>query len=96
VHFHGSDDDEHFLVWSRGRRAGDEGDVLLVVVNLDPHQAHETTVRLDLAALGLPSGTPYRLTDELTGDQFTWTGDAAYVRLDPHAGQVAHVLSLAV
>jgi starch synthase (maltosyl-transferring) len=95
VAFHGSDDDEHFLVWSRGRLDGEEGDALLVVANLDPHEAHETTVRLDLSALGLAHGVPYHLTDELTGDRYTWEGDAAYVRLDPQAGQVAHVLSLA-
>jgi starch synthase (maltosyl-transferring) len=91
VHFHGSDDDEHVLVWSRGRV---EDDALLVVANLDPHHARETTVRLDLGALGIPPGVPFHLTDELTGDHYTWTGDAAYVRLDPAADQVAHVFSV--
>jgi starch synthase (maltosyl-transferring) len=92
VRFHHSDDDEHFLVYSRGNLA--RGDALLVVVHLDPHHAHETTVRLDLGALGLPPGTPYGLTDELTGETYTWTGADAYVRLDPAAGQVAHLFSL--
>ena len=71
--------------------ATSDTDLLLCVVHLDPVLAHETTVRLDLGALGLPPATPYRLTDELTGDDYTWTGDAGYVRLDPAAGQVAHV-----
>jgi starch synthase (maltosyl-transferring) len=88
LRFHHSDDDVHFLAYTRGHA---DGDLLLVVVNLDPHQAHDTTVRLDLGAVGLPPATPYRLHDELSGDDYTWTGDAGFVRLDPAAGQVAHV-----
>ena len=88
VRFHHSDDDTHFLVYTRGHV---DHDLLLVVVNLDPHQAHDTTVRLDLGALGLPSATPYRLHDELSGDDYSWTGDSGFVRLDPAAGQVAHL-----
>ena len=30
--------------------------------------------------------------DELSGDTYVWGGEAAYVRLDPTAGQVAHLL----
>jgi starch synthase (maltosyl-transferring) len=88
VRFHHSDDD-HFLVYTRGHITTD---LLLCVVNLDPHAAHETTVRLDLGALGLPPQGAYEVLDELTGETYSWTGDAAYVRLDPEADQVAHVL----
>ncbi|HET6663747.1 MAG TPA: alpha-1,4-glucan--maltose-1-phosphate maltosyltransferase [Acidimicrobiales bacterium] len=91
VRFHGSVNDR-FLVWSRGHR--DEGDLLLVVVNLDPHSAQETVLRLDLGAVGLPWQGPYTATDELTGDVYTWDGPNPYVRLDPRQGNVAHVLTL--
>ena len=91
VRFHHSDDDEHFLVYSRGHA---DRDLVLVVVNLDPHGVHETTVRLDLGAIGVPPATPFQVTDELTGETYTWSGPDAYVRLDPGAGQVAHVLSV--
>jgi starch synthase (maltosyl-transferring) len=87
IRFHHSDN-EAFLVYSRGRLPGD---VLLCVVNLDPQHAQETTVRLDLGALGLATQGPYDVLDELTGDRYTWTGDASYVRLDPEANQVAHL-----
>ena len=87
VRFHHSDDDAHFLVYSRGHV---DTDLLLVVVNLDPIEAHETTVRLDLGALGLPGGVAYQLHDELTGERYEWHGEASYVRLDPASGQVAH------
>ncbi len=92
IRFHHCDDGEHLLAYSRGR--ADRGDLLLVVVNLDPHAAHETTIRLDLGALGLPPSTPYRVVDELTGDTYTWTGADQYVRLDPTVGQVAHVFDV--
>jgi starch synthase (maltosyl-transferring) len=91
VRFHDSSNDR-FLVWSRGH--SDEGDLVLVVVNLDPHSAQETNLGLDLGAIGLPWQGPYTATDELTGDVFLWEGPNPYVRLDPWQGQVAHVLAL--
>ena len=87
VRFHHSDD-EHVLVYSRGHASTD---LLLCVVNVDPHRAHETTIRLDLGAVGLPPQGAYVVFDELTGESYTWSGDGAYVRLDPDADQVAHV-----
>jgi starch synthase (maltosyl-transferring) len=86
VRFHHSDD-ERFLVYSRGHA---DRDLLLCVVLLDT-AAHETTVRLDLGAVGLPADHPYTLHDELGGDTYAWGGSSAYVRLDPPAGQVAHL-----
>jgi starch synthase (maltosyl-transferring) len=88
VRFHHADD-ERFLVYSRGHV---DRDLLLCVVHLDPHEAHDTTVRLDLGALGLPADRPYQLHDSLTGETYVWGGDSAYVRLDPTVGQVAHLL----
>jgi starch synthase (maltosyl-transferring) len=94
VRFHGTSNDR-FLVWSKGRLDdGSVGDLVLVVVNLDPHHAHETTLDLDLGAMGLPWHGPYSATDELTGDTYAWDGPRPYVRLDPWQGQVAHILSL--
>jgi starch synthase (maltosyl-transferring) len=87
VRFHHSDN-EQLLVYSRGHV--DSG-LLLCVVNLDPHNPQETIVRLDLGALGLPYDGTYWLRDELSGSTYEWHGADAYVRLDPAAGQVAHV-----
>jgi starch synthase (maltosyl-transferring) len=87
VRFHHSDN-EQVLVYSRGHA---RHDLLLCVVNLDPHRAQETTVRLDLGALGLPHDVPFHVRDELTGAVYDWHGDAAYVRLDPTTSQVAHL-----
>ena len=68
-------------------------DTILVVVNLDPNNAREATVWLDSAALGLDAGAGFLVTDELTGQKFTW-GQGNYVRLDP-AVAPAHILTIA-
>jgi len=67
-------------------------DLVLVVVNLDPVNAREATVWLDNGALGLDAGAGFRVTDELTGQSFSW-GQGNYVRLDP-AVAPAHILTV--
>jgi starch synthase (maltosyl-transferring) len=67
-------------------------DLVLVVVNLDPNNAREATVWLDSGALGLDAGAGFRVTDELTGQSFSW-GQGNYVRLDP-AVVPAHILTV--
>ena len=64
-------------------------DSVLVVVNLDPHGARETTVRLDLPALGLAWDDTMAVHDEIGGETYLW-GQANYVRLDPFH-EPAHV-----
>jgi len=90
VRFHHSDNDQ-VLAYTRGHV---DDDLLLVVVNLDAHHPQDTSVRLDLGAIGLGDGAPYHLHDELTGDRFEWHGEAGYVRLDPTARQVAHLFHI--
>jgi starch synthase (maltosyl-transferring) len=82
-----SSDDENVLVFSKKH----EGDVVVVVVNLDPHATRETMVHLDLPALGLDWGTSLLVHDEITGQEWGWS-QHNYVRLDP--GEPAHILSV--
>ena len=81
--------DEAMLCVSRATAERD--DVLILVVNLDPHHAHEATTWLDLGALGVTSDRPFEVYDELGGGTYTWQGPVNYVRLDP-AQQPAHIL----
>jgi starch synthase (maltosyl-transferring) len=75
-------------------KTSDDGtDRVLTVVNLDPYWAQDAVINLDPAALGLPASSPYRVTDELSGEQYSWTGAQPYVRLDP-VQRVAHIFSL--
>ena len=75
-----------------GARPGGR-DVVLVVVNLDPHSPQATTLHLDLGALGLDADRPVEAHDELIDTTFTWHGPHPWVRLDP-ASQPAHLLHL--
>ncbi len=75
------------------RTVPDRGaDVVLTVVNLDPHQTREATVWLDMPALGLDWHEGFTVTDELTGESFRWS-QANFVRLDP-AVRVAHIFTV--
>ncbi|TDD36791.1 alpha-1,4-glucan--maltose-1-phosphate maltosyltransferase [Nonomuraea terrae] len=68
------------------------GDVVLAVINLDPHHTHEATVDLDLPALGLDWNAEFVVDDELSGESYRWR-QSNYVRLDPHI-QPAHIFTV--
>jgi starch synthase (maltosyl-transferring) len=86
-------DDDHVLCFSkRAARADAEDDVVIVVINLDPHGTRETMVHLDLPALGLEWGDSFVVHDELSGQTWTWS-EHDYVRLDPFE-EPAHVLTV--
>jgi starch synthase (maltosyl-transferring) len=55
--------------------------LVLVVVNLDPHQSHEGLVTLPLGELDLPENEPYLAHDLLTDSRYTWHGAQNYVKL---------------
>lgn len=96
--FHGSDD-EAFVVYSKTAPAWPSAndqlsdDPVLVVVNTDHVNAHETMIHLDLFALGLADAEAIEAHDLLTGQSFRWHGWHQYVRLDPWL-QTAHVFAL--
>jgi len=87
VTFHPTDSPD-MLAWSK--RTGE--DVVLVVLNLDPHGTRETMVHLDLPALGSDWDGRLSVHDELTGADYDWE-QHAYVRLDPFV-EPAHVLTV--
>jgi starch synthase (maltosyl-transferring) len=88
-----SSDDEFVLVYAKQAVVGDpDSDTVIVVVNLDPHATRETTVHVDLPALGMDWGERYVVHDEVTGADWSW-GQHNYVRLDPHH-EPAHVLTV--
>jgi starch synthase (maltosyl-transferring) len=71
-------------------RADDDHDTVIVVANVDPHSVRETSVHLDLAAIGLEPGSRYVVEDLVTGTRWDW-GDSNYVRLDAFT-RPAHIL----
>ena len=89
LRFHDVDGDD-LLCYSK--RSDDGSDVMLVVVNCDPHQARAGVVHLDLAELGVDGG-PFEVHDRLSDAHYTWHGPDNYVELDP-GHQPAHVFTL--
>jgi starch synthase (maltosyl-transferring) len=87
-------DDESVIAYSRrlesGSTTGEPEDVLIVVVNLDPHGTRETFVHLNMPALGLDWFDGFVVEDLISGESFHWQ-EHNFVRLDPYF-QPAHVL----
>jgi starch synthase (maltosyl-transferring) len=71
-------------------KSADDGDAVLVVVNLDPHHVQSGWVTLDLAALAIDPDRPYQMHDLLSGARFLWSGARNFVQLDP-ARSPAHL-----
>ena len=67
--------------------------LVVAVVNLDPHHVQSGWVELDLAALGIAANTPYQMHDLLSGARFLWSGPRNFVQLDPQRAP-AHVFAL--
>lgn len=73
----------------------DLSNIILVIVNLDPHQRHSGYVQLPVQHLKLGNRINIKLHDLLTDEQYTWTQEWNYVELDP-AKIPFHVLRLEV
>jgi len=81
LRFH-SVDNEQLLCFSKGTE--DQANVILVVVNLNPHYTHAGWVKLDLDALGLARERTYQVHDLLSNARYLWHGPRNYLELNPH------------
>jgi starch synthase (maltosyl-transferring) len=90
LRFHPADN-EQVLFYSKS--TPDLSNVILVVVNLDPHHRQSAWVRMPLAEFGLSPGDAYQVHDLLTDAHFLWSGESNYVELDPKVAS-AHILRL--
>jgi starch synthase (maltosyl-transferring) len=71
----------------------DKENLVLMVVNLDPHHVQSGWVELDLASLGIDAHTSYQMHDLLSGARFLWSGARNFVELDPQRAP-AHLFAL--
>ncbi|KAB7791044.1 alpha-1,4-glucan--maltose-1-phosphate maltosyltransferase [Bifidobacterium leontopitheci] len=67
-------------------------ETLIVVVNLDGHDAHQSMVHVELPDFGIDPARGAHVRDELTGREFDWSWDN-FVSLAPWA-DVAHILTV--
>ncbi|MGF1617799.1 MAG: alpha-1,4-glucan--maltose-1-phosphate maltosyltransferase [Acidimicrobiia bacterium] len=86
LQFHDVDNE---MIISYSKRAGN--DVVLTVVNLDPHHTQSGWVDLDSGSLGLDDDR-YQVRDLLTDRIYQWSGSRNFVRLDV-SGIPAHIFS---
>ena len=63
----------------------DLADVVLTVVNVDPHHMQAGMVTLPLEELGIRRDRGYQAHELLSGGRYLWNGPRNYVEINPHA-----------
>ncbi|HEX6202416.1 MAG TPA: alpha-1,4-glucan--maltose-1-phosphate maltosyltransferase, partial [Thermoanaerobaculia bacterium] len=76
-------DNDALLAYTK--RTEDGANLVLVIVNLDPHHTQSGWVDLPLDALGLPDDRPFQVHDLLTDARYLWNGPRNFVQLDPRS-----------
>ncbi|HTU47543.1 MAG TPA: alpha-1,4-glucan--maltose-1-phosphate maltosyltransferase [Bryobacteraceae bacterium] len=84
-------DNEQLICYSK--RSADGSNLVVMVVNLDPHHTQAGFVTLPLAELKIEEDRPYQANDLLTGARYVWNGPRNYVELNP-ASIPAHIFRI--
>jgi starch synthase (maltosyl-transferring) len=86
LHFLDSDDDS---VICYAKVSADGASRVLVAVNLDPFEPHETRLRLPLELFSIGAGERFGAHELLTGARHLWKGETQTLRLDPASDPAA-------
>jgi starch synthase (maltosyl-transferring) len=73
-----------------GKMTAARDNIILVVVNLDPHLKQHSFVDVPIEQFGQMQGDVYQVQDLLGDATYTWRGRRNYVELDPEI-QPAHI-----
>jgi starch synthase (maltosyl-transferring) len=84
-------DNEQIIAYAKSTPTHDN--VVICVVNLDPHHVQSGWISLDAAALGLAPDEAFQVHELLSDARHLWHGERNYVSLDPQRVP-AHVLRL--
>ena len=84
-------DNEQLIAYAKATPDG--ANVVVCVVNLDPHHTQSGWLTLDPAAFGLEAKQAYQMHDLISGAHFLWHGERNFVALDPQRSP-AHVMQL--
>jgi starch synthase (maltosyl-transferring) len=63
----------------------DNANVILTVVNLNPHYTQSAWVRVPFWDVSLGNGEQYQVHDLISDARYLWTGESNFVQLDPNA-----------
>jgi len=86
-----STDNDQLIAYAKS--TPDRSNVIVAVVNLDPHHVQSGWIDVDLDWAGVDAGAGYQMHDLLTGARYLWNGRRNFVSLDP-ARVPAHVFLL--
>ena len=89
LRFHSVDNDS-IIVYSKST---EDGETILVAVNLDPRYRQSGWIDLDLTSFGVAAEKSFQVHDLLTDARFLWHGSRNYIELDPHS-LPAHVFRI--
>ena len=78
--FHPTENDQ---IIAYTKSTDDLADVVLTVVNVDPHHRQIGMVTLPLEALGIDRDRSYQAHELLSGARYIWNGPRNYIELDP-------------
>jgi len=78
--FYSAHDDN--VIWY-GKPAADGSDMILVMVNMDPHEEHACDFEVPLWEFGLPDDGEIAVEDLVSGDRFHWHGKHHHIHLTP-------------
>jgi starch synthase (maltosyl-transferring) len=84
-------DNEQLICYSK--HTEDFSNVILAVVNLDPHHTHSGWMQLPPAEMNLDPHQPFQMHDLISGARFLWHGPDNYVELNPQNTPV-HIFRL--
>lgn len=88
--FHFTENDQ-LLCYTK--ESEDRSNLILTVVNLDPHHRQSGFVTLPLDDLKIPHDRGFEAEDLLTGERYLWHGARNYVELNP-AQESGHIFKL--
>ncbi|MEJ2167036.1 MAG: alpha-1,4-glucan--maltose-1-phosphate maltosyltransferase [Deltaproteobacteria bacterium] len=74
-------DNEQLICYSK--HTEDLSNIILTVVNLDPHHTHSGWMELQLAEMNLDPDQPFQMNDLISGARYLWQGPRNYLELDP-------------
>jgi starch synthase (maltosyl-transferring) len=82
LRFHPTENDQ-LIAYTKS--TPDLADIVLTVVNLDPHHSQTGMVTLPLDDLGIERDKSYQAHELISGARYLWTGPRNYVEINPHS-----------
>jgi starch synthase (maltosyl-transferring) len=82
LRFHPTEND-HLIAYTKS--TPDLADVVLTVVNVDPHHTQAGMITLPIEELGIRRDRGYQAHELLSGARYLWNGARNYVEINPHS-----------